>query len=158
MSYQKNNWQSGDVVTSAKLNRIEDGIAAGGKTIIVCHVSFDQETGMATITNLGSAFDALDAIAADMSLAEKYALVVTGLDDFLGGESSFFGGYCNTSVFYTEKQYKSAFINVDNNGVNLIIVRDHLADIGVVQYQYLGIVEPIERNALDEAGNYVWEW
>ena len=30
MSYVKQTWQTGDVVTSAKLNHMEDGIAAGG--------------------------------------------------------------------------------------------------------------------------------
>lgn len=30
MSYEKQTWQTGDVVTSAKLNHMEDGIAAAG--------------------------------------------------------------------------------------------------------------------------------
>ena len=30
MAYEKNTWASGDVVTSAKLNHMEDGIAEGG--------------------------------------------------------------------------------------------------------------------------------
>lgn len=30
MAYEKNTWASGDVVTSAKLNHMEDGIAGGG--------------------------------------------------------------------------------------------------------------------------------
>lgn len=30
MSYEKQTWQTGDTVTSAKLNHMEDGIAAGG--------------------------------------------------------------------------------------------------------------------------------
>lgn len=30
MAYEKNTWASGDVVTSAKLNNIENGIASGG--------------------------------------------------------------------------------------------------------------------------------
>ena len=34
MAYEKNNWQSGDVVTSAKLNHMEDGIASGGVMVI----------------------------------------------------------------------------------------------------------------------------
>lgn len=36
MAYEKQTWQTGDVVTSAKLNHMEDGIAgAGGGTLVV---------------------------------------------------------------------------------------------------------------------------
>lgn len=34
MAYTPTEWQSGDIVTSAKLNKIEEGIAAGGAVII----------------------------------------------------------------------------------------------------------------------------
>lgn len=35
MSYVKQTWQTGDTVTSAKLNHMEDGIAAGGGVVLV---------------------------------------------------------------------------------------------------------------------------
>lgn len=35
MAYEKTTWQSGDVVTSAKLNHIEDGIADAGGIVTV---------------------------------------------------------------------------------------------------------------------------
>lgn len=35
MAYEKQTWKSGDVVTSAKLNHIEDGIAANNNVMIV---------------------------------------------------------------------------------------------------------------------------
>ena len=35
MSYTPTNWKDGDLVTSAKLNKIEQGIAAGGGILIV---------------------------------------------------------------------------------------------------------------------------
>lgn len=34
MSYEKNTWNKGDVITSAKLNHMEDGIAGGGVLFI----------------------------------------------------------------------------------------------------------------------------
>lgn len=34
MAYTKNTWASGDVVTSAKLNNIENGIASGGVLVV----------------------------------------------------------------------------------------------------------------------------
>jgi len=39
MAYEKNTWQSGDVVTSAKLNNIENGIASGGVLIVTAEES-----------------------------------------------------------------------------------------------------------------------
>ena len=37
MSYEKQTWESGDVVTSSKLNHMEDGIeGAGGGMVITC--------------------------------------------------------------------------------------------------------------------------
>ena len=41
MSYTPTNWKSGDVVTSAKLNKMEGGIAASGP--LICHEN--AETG-----------------------------------------------------------------------------------------------------------------
>ena len=38
MAYEKQTWQSGDVITAAKMNHIEDGIASGGGGIF-CSVS-----------------------------------------------------------------------------------------------------------------------
>lgn len=35
MSYEKQTWAKGDIVTSAKLNHMEDGIATGGGVLVV---------------------------------------------------------------------------------------------------------------------------
>lgn len=35
MAYEKQTWQTGDVVTSAKLNHMEDGIAGGGGVTVI---------------------------------------------------------------------------------------------------------------------------
>ncbi len=35
MSYEPTTWKDGDLVTSAKLNKIEQGIAAGGGVLVV---------------------------------------------------------------------------------------------------------------------------
>ena len=34
MSYEKNEWQTGDTITATKLNHMEDGIADGGALIV----------------------------------------------------------------------------------------------------------------------------
>lgn len=38
MAYEKQTWAKGDVVTSAKLNHMEDGIATGGGVLVVNEV------------------------------------------------------------------------------------------------------------------------
>lgn len=49
MSYVKQTWQTGDVVTSAKLNHMEDGIAAGGGSggggVLVVTATATEEDG-----------------------------------------------------------------------------------------------------------------
>lgn len=46
MSYTPNTWKSGDVVTSAKLNNIEQGIA---NAILKVNITIDEQTGVATL-------------------------------------------------------------------------------------------------------------
>lgn len=48
MSYEKNEWQTGDTITAEKLNNMEDGIADGGVALVV-GVTADGSTG--TLTN-----------------------------------------------------------------------------------------------------------
>ena len=40
MAYEKNTWKTGDVVTSAKLNHMEDGIASG--EVMVVNATVDE--------------------------------------------------------------------------------------------------------------------
>ena len=46
MAYTKNNWKSGDVVTSSKLNHMEDGIADAGGTLVIGGFSYDAENNL----------------------------------------------------------------------------------------------------------------
>ena len=72
MAYEKQTWAKGDVVTSTKLNHIEDGIAAaesgggGGRFVITA----DKPTG----TSSSPA-----AVTADKSLAEIVAAMEAGM-------------------------------------------------------------------------------
>lgn len=50
MSYDKQNWQTGDVITANKLNHIEDGIAgAGGGGMLVISAVYDEQTDTTTL-------------------------------------------------------------------------------------------------------------
>lgn len=42
MSYEKQNWKNGDVITATKLNHMEDGIAGGG--VLVVNGTIDGNT------------------------------------------------------------------------------------------------------------------
>lgn len=41
MSYEPTNWKSGDVVTSAKLNKLEQGVADAGGVMLVVNTVYD---------------------------------------------------------------------------------------------------------------------
>lgn len=43
MAYEPTNWKTGDVVTSAKLNKLEQGVAAGSGVLVV-HSTYDEST------------------------------------------------------------------------------------------------------------------
>lgn len=63
MSYEPTNWKSGDVVTSAKLNKLEQGVAAaGGGGVLVVNTTYDESTETTTCDKTGqqilSAFEA----------------------------------------------------------------------------------------------------
>ena len=44
MSYEKQNWKNGDVITESKLNHMEDGIAGGGGVLVVNATTEGQTT------------------------------------------------------------------------------------------------------------------
>lgn len=44
MSYTKQTWATGDVITANKMNHMEDGIANAGGGILFVHETYDEET------------------------------------------------------------------------------------------------------------------
>ena len=42
MAYEPTEWKSGDVITSAKLNKIEQGVAAGGGVVVPKYTTTDD--------------------------------------------------------------------------------------------------------------------
>lgn len=52
MPYEPTNWKSGDVVTSAKLNKLEQGVVAASAFLVhVTQESFDEGTGDITYSS-----------------------------------------------------------------------------------------------------------
>ena len=44
MSYIKQTWETGDIVTAEKLNHMEDGIASGGVSVLLVGEIYDEQT------------------------------------------------------------------------------------------------------------------
>lgn len=42
MAYEPTNWKTGDVVTSAKLNKLENGVANAGSGVLVANATGDE--------------------------------------------------------------------------------------------------------------------
>ena len=49
MAYEKQTWQTGDVVTAAKLNHMEDGIEAGGGVTVI-PLEFESDVFRTSVT------------------------------------------------------------------------------------------------------------
>ena len=59
MSYEPTNWKTGDVVTSAKLNKLEQGVAGAGGLFVV-HASYNEQNDADVLDH--TAQELLDAI------------------------------------------------------------------------------------------------
>ena len=59
MSYEPTNWQEGDLITSERLNKMEQGIASGEGGIFLIPAEYDSSTGNATMQKTaGEIFEA----------------------------------------------------------------------------------------------------
>ena len=91
MAYVPTNWQTGDVVTAEKLNKLENGVMSSGGSLIV-NVALDQATMTAT----------LDKTTADLINAVNDGLsVILKLDASMDGDLVFWNiGYLATIAVY----------------------------------------------------------
>ena len=80
MSYTPTEWKTGDVVTSAKLNKLEQGVAAAGATVLTASFDYeyqDDALSGVTITGISGIVSALDNIATDPTNVFRYFLVLS---------------------------------------------------------------------------------
>lgn len=105
MAYEKQTWETGDTITAAKLNHMEDGIGAGGSGYDIVFHEVTPEEGNPTVTGEGiSPSEALTKIANGEHVAllftgEVAGQCVTMIPTFVVNESntlSFFGLVGNT--------------------------------------------------------------
>lgn len=68
MSYTPTNWKAGDIVTSAKLNKMEQGIAAGGGIRIVhLTMSGDLPSGGGGLKSVSSSSSTMPSMQLDIT-------------------------------------------------------------------------------------------
>lgn len=65
MAYEKNTWATGDTITAAKLNHMEDGIAENSNYDLVLHAEYDPVLGNYVLTGSGLSVEELVAKAAN---------------------------------------------------------------------------------------------
>lgn len=89
MSYTPTEWKKGDKVTSAKLNKLEQGVADAGVLVVNYDVATDAldktwqeiaDAPFATIKNLGSEATAYAFIVAMMPTVSGYIIVALGVE------------------------------------------------------------------------------
>ena len=101
MAYEKNTWQSGDVVTSAKLNNIENGIASGGVLIVTVEESGQTLTLSKTWNEINEASFPIIVISTPFGAQFMYVSDISVSDgDYI--VSCFYGGVEGTYNFVTD--------------------------------------------------------
>lgn len=116
MSYEPTNWKDGDLVTSAKLNKIEQGIAAGGG-VLIAHIILNGEnppTLDKTWQEIHDA-DACYIIERDDEHANRYLVRGTSIDDgeYLVGVFTF-TSFPQTFVAASSNDYPTLVIDPGN--------------------------------------------
>lgn len=77
MSYEPTNWKTGDVVTSAKLNKLEEGVAAGDGMVATITIDTENISVSKTYDELVSAWEngvAVHGIITPHGASELYAM------------------------------------------------------------------------------------
>ena len=103
MSYTKQTWQNGDIITAEKLNHMEDGISEGGGGALVVHI--DEETGA-----LDKTWAEINAAAPMVWLYDEYQAAWMSLIVCFGGDGEYgcaFAKYTGQFVaypFYTDSE------------------------------------------------------
>ena len=96
MSYEPTNWKTGDVVTSAKLNKLEQGVAGGG----VLKVTLN--TGTSALDKTWQ--EIYDAVLAVMLIPMNYE-----------GHDIHYDVYFSSAIFTEENRFVVKFVNIEGN-------------------------------------------
>lgn len=118
MSYEPTTWQAGDTITSSKLNKMEQGIAAGGQITIV-HLIYDQTNNQfVTDKTWQEVHDALEQGMVCTILTGEMANMMTNANNavifgWMGGANEQSGIYYAWGVMGVENMHLSTTSNND---------------------------------------------
>ena len=82
MSYVKNSWKSGDIITATKLNHMEDGIAAGGSGSESSQVVIDFVVNREQDAETGDVVYLIDSVS--KTPLEVSSLIASGATSVIG--------------------------------------------------------------------------
>ena len=115
MSYEKNIWKTGDVITSTKLNHMEDGIANAGGILVIGGLNFGM--GRTSYQFIGTADKTWQEI--DNALVAGVRCVVVG---------SYMGGHIQLTVSRTMLLDGKYIFYIDNEQDDPIFATTTSAD------------------------------
>lgn len=105
MAYEKNTWQSGDVVTSAKLNNIENGIASGG--VVICTLDENNHLDKTYAELKTAALAVYHSYSDDEEYTENMREVLYNFQYDKTADSYYVNGTDNTFTCDSEDDYPS---------------------------------------------------
>lgn len=121
MSYNKTNWQTGDIVTAEKLNKIEDGIenvSGGGGLLVeteyVTDVGEYNDNGFKTIMDADDIYDAYKAGSS----------VVFHFEGLPESGSYVSEGYISITGYYPDSAGYALYLSASPNWLGNITIED----------------------------------
>ena len=116
MSYEKQTWQTGDIVTADKLNHMEDGIESSGGVFCVTFNYDDEPSGEGYFTNVTQDHTFEEA----MTAYNAGKLVVFCLGGIDAGEPWTWG----RAIAYDDGGFlKASIVTINPNGPNAVHLR-----------------------------------
>ena len=119
MSYDKQTWVNGDVITAEKLNHIEDGISgSGGSNALICEYDYNVRHTNKTFGEIKDAFlsgktvllKAEEASDGTHSMGNLYRYRLSGSEGSYYCEVEFSQGLLISSVYSTLEELDNAYL------------------------------------------------
>lgn len=121
MAYTPTEWQTGDVVTAEKLNKLEEGVlaASGGKLFVeteyVTDIGEDHDNGFKTIMDANNIFDAYRA-------GSNVVFHFAGLQESGGYVTE---GYINLSGYFPDEEGSNQYqFSASPNWLGNVLIED----------------------------------
>lgn len=117
-NYVPTEWQTGDIVTSEKLNKIEQGVARAG--VLVCNMVVDEDNGAYRLDHtwqeIADAGFAVAIVSNNAGQFQAYPLWEYGESE--GTKYCVFGDFANAPTFSCENASDYPVLDTDIGGGN----------------------------------------